>query len=373
MDGLGKDDFLAGFGDELESSRATPTGPPPNPRRLSAAGRAIASKRKSREEVGNTLQKLKPIVPPPDSTPDLGQSFLTNPPPDPLQTPALSTKSNQVDAEDTGNAAPDIEDVDITIIDEKETSSADSPKINRSGKKRRLAPDAADKRNKKKMAANKTPDEDPFAKLAKMIKGLENKIDQSEVRMSTKIDGSMEDLAAKLETRIARTETAVSHVQKEITEIRTVASEENIQRLVSIAMAKPQAEASRDEGRRPRFYRRETRIDSDDDGPFAASTPYRPSRREDDRARPTSHEENYLLARRQLRLWPILQEGGLEVGVHDFLKNKLLISDARINHIKFTARPIDSRPGSNAQDQVLVTFDSLRSRDEVQVVKSQRH
>lgn len=69
-------------------------------------------------------------------------------------------------------------------------------------------------------------------------------------------------------------------------------------------------------------------------------------------------------------MWPIAQLPDIDTGVREFLKEKLCISDARIAHIMFNSRLINSRPGSNAVVQVLVTFDSARSRDEVKAKAS---
>ena len=86
MEGQEKSDFLASIDRELDNECSTsfPPTSTPNPRRLSASGAGIVLKRRSREEVGDVAQKLTPIRPPPSAVPDLGESYLTNPPPDPL-------------------------------------------------------------------------------------------------------------------------------------------------------------------------------------------------------------------------------------------------------------------------------------------------
>lgn len=83
-----------------------------------------------------------------------------------------------------------------------------------------------------------------------MMKGIESKIEQSEVRMSTKF----ETLATSHGSRLEKTELlAITQAQEEMKEIRNVASEANIMGQV---LARQQAVPSREPGPRPRFYKR---------------------------------------------------------------------------------------------------------------------
>ena len=100
-------------------------------------------------------------------------------------------------------------------------------------------------------------------------------------------------------------------------------------------------------GRRPRPFL-----------PVEESTPVRPGP-----ATTFGREDQYLKARRQLRLWPVCEP--LEDGVRQFLVDNLKLTEARANRINFTVCQLDSRPDSPAQDQALVTFSTVRERDEV--------
>ena len=348
MDGQEKLDFLASIDKELETEKAGPTTSTPNPRRLSASGAGIALRRRSREEVGDTPQKLSLIRPPPSLVPDLGESFLTNPPPDPspkCQTPVIGPSRLHI-------TAPDVPPTS--------EPTPSPPRTNRSGRKRPFPADSTDKKQKKKMAGRsssqgRSDDEDPFAKLAKMMKSIESKIEQSEVRMATKIDSKIDSLASTLGARIERTEQELAKTREEMREIKAVASEENISRMVSMAVeAQRPAEASREPGRRPRAFR----TTADRDAPDFSSTPV--GRGVDREAR----EERYLLARRQLRLWPVDQDD-LEAGVGNFLCNRLLVPKARLAFFSFTVKPIESRSETAPKDQALVTFETARQRDEI--------
>ena len=79
----------------------------------------------------------------------------------------------------------------------------------------------------------------------------------------------------------------------------------------------------------------------------------------------TNSNDRYWLARRQLRIWPVLPTADLESGVKAFLRDKLEMTALRIDHLRFTVSPLTARQDSPAQNQVLVTFTSLRDRDEV--------
>ena len=77
----------------------------------------------------------------------------------------------------------------------------------------------------------------------------------------------------------------------------------------------------------------------------------------------SKREERYLLARRQLRLWPISHTSDLVAAVSSFLSERLLISEQHLASLSFTVEPLLSRPES--PEQVLVTFHTVRQRDEV--------
>ena len=72
--------------------------------------------------------------------------------------------------------------------------------------------------------------------LAKMMKAIENKIEQSKSRMTTKIDSKIDGLTTSLEARLEKIEKAVTEVQEELHDLRAASGKANIQRLVNEAL-----------------------------------------------------------------------------------------------------------------------------------------
>ena len=345
MDPGEKDSFLASIDAELESESQFVLHYPAarNTRRLSAAGSGTVLRRRSREEVGATPQRLSLITPPP--TP--ASNEVHQPHHSVSEEGRQAAGSVEVGVEEVEFSGPP-EDAEVTVPQE------DSPKTTRSGKKRRLTQSTGERKLKRKMLGQGKEDDDTFAKLAKMMKGIENKIEQSEVRMATKIDAKIDGLADSLGARMEKTEKALVDAQREISDLKMAASEGNIRRLVDEALARPQAEASR-EGRRPRPRGRP------EEENYFESTPLR---RRGDAAQ--EREDRYWTARRQLRIWPIAAaDADLADAVADFMRTKLKITDARLNYLKYEARTVESRPSAVAQDQVVVTFETVSMRDEV--------
>ena len=340
MDGLEKEQFLASIDREIDSEDEVEViGDLQNPiRRLSASSAGLALRRKSREEVGDTPQPLSRIKPPPNSVPDLGESFLINPPPDPVPLTPTATPRFTTSSPAAGSSPGFNED--------------GSPRTNRSGRKRPFP--GPDSKSKRKMATKGKDDEDPFAKLAKMMKSIESKIEQAEVRMTTKIDGKIDSLAADVCERLNRTEQTVAELQGELGEVRKVANEKNIARLVNQALAARPADPSREPRQRPRPLGRQD--GTNDLAVFRGLA-------ETSEVADGKREERYLLARRQLRLWPISHTSDLVASVTSFLSERLLISEQRLASLSFTVEPLLSRPES--PEQVLVTFHTVRQRDEV--------
>lgn len=201
--------------------------------------------------------------------------------------------------------------------------------------------------------------EDPFAKLAKMMKNIEHKIEQSETRMATKIDAKINRLAASLETRLERSEKAVADAQSEIARICADTGEGNLRRLVNDALS--DAGGGDTLGRRPRKAGRapgampRTRSESPPTaGPSSNS----------------SRDDRFWEARKQLRVWPVPHDKDLHVGTLNFLREKLKVADSKLEHIHFVVKPINSRPTNEAQDQVIITYDSIRTRDEIRAKAS---
>ena len=326
-------------GDPFDSPVSSP--PATSRRRQSAAGRAIALRRQSFEEIGETPPRTRLVTYPATSTPSAGpvtpsDPVPTSPVPSPPQEPGLPSPN----------------------------SDQDSPKFNRSGKKRTLTQTPGARKASKRMSEKKTTKDadDPFAKLARLIKGLEDKIQQSEVRMSTKIETKIDNIASNLGERIGRTEaqvtalgTDIARTQADVALLREGAGPEAVRRLVDEAL---NARPTQNNARRPRPLSRHTMgledpMDADD--PEVATDP---------------REERYWTARRQLRIWPVLQTADLDSGVRAFLRDKLGMESARIDRLQFEVQPVNSRQDSPAQNQAVVTFTGSRERDEVRAKAS---
>ena len=81
-------------------------------------------------------------------------------------------------------------------------------------------------------------------------------------------------------------------------------------------------------------------------------------------------DEAYDTARRSLRIWPVSREGSLEERVVEFLVNELLMDQQHASGLQFAARRVGGsrQPGASSagvKDEVLLTFNSTRDRDEV--------
>ena len=77
-----------------------------------------------------------------------------------------------------------------------------------------------------------------------------------------------------------------------------------------------------------------------------------------------NHEDKYWLARRTLRLWPVVGEN-VQKAVVSFLEEKLACPAGRVAEADFEAKRVYSPPDLTAQNQVVVTFSTIALRDEV--------
>ena len=131
----------------------------------------------------------------------------------------------------------------------------DSPKVNRSGKKRRIPP-AADVKNKKRMS--KAPDNaDPpsMEKLTQLILGLQQtlanteasmakKFEDAEAKASSHLDTKLDSLSSSLKSRLDKTESDLSALGKKVADtqcelqlLKERSDIDGIQRLVDKAVA----------------------------------------------------------------------------------------------------------------------------------------
>lgn len=83
-------------------------------------------------------------------------------------------------------------------------------------------------------------------------------------------------------------------------------------------------------------------------------------------------EEAYNLARRSLRLWPVSREGDLKTRTREFMVNELLLDRQYASGLDFDvkraagrAKDKDTAATQKVRDEVLVTFESIRDRDDV--------
>lgn len=91
----------------------------------------------------------------------------------------------------------------------------------------------------------------------------------------------------------------------------------------------------------------------------------------------TSAEPSIGRQRRGLRVWPISKEGSLRDRVVEFFVNELLLDQQYAADLTFAARRTrNPRAGTattgssqalTVKDEVLVTFDSVRDRDDVRL------
>ena len=80
-------------------------------------------------------------------------------------------------------------------------------------------------------------------------------------------------------------------------------------------------------------------------------------------------EADYSRARRSLRLWPVSREGDLRDRTVEFLVNELLLDQQHAAELEFQVKRVASSKGRDGgqavREEVLLTFDTRRTRDEV--------
>ena len=147
-----------------------------------------------------------------------------------------------------------------------------------------------------------------------MIGGVKDDIGKAETRAVEKIDSKVDDLALKLGTRMAKAEgdlarlsTEVANTRSQLQSLQLAANEIEkllpslVERLVRSTRLDPPAAAR--EGRRHR--------------PLPDDQPRTPGSR-------SAHEKGYWIARRSLRLWPVVGNQ-LEEAVVSFCSIALLV------------------------------------------------
>ena len=200
--------------------------------------------------------------------------------------------------------------------------------------------------------------QEQLAALTTMIRGVKDEIGRAESRTVERIDAKVDDLANKLGTRMDKAETDLGRLGTEL------ASAKN--QLEQLKLAADEKEKAL-----PELVGRLVREKSAMLVPVA-----RPGRRHRplagdatavDAPRQAMHndgEEKYWVARRTLRVWPVEGED-LSKAVVSFLEKKLSCPQGRVSGDDFVAKRVYSPPDLTAQNQVLITFNSVGLRDEV--------
>lgn len=81
----------------------------------------------------------------------------------------------------------------------------------------------------------------------------------------------------------------------------------------------------------------------------------------------TAKEEDYLLARKSLKMWPVFGDN-LAMSAVDFMEEKLGMRRGRINPEDVSVVELPAPVGPPAQHQVLVNFRTVRTRDEIKTL-----
>lgn len=199
--------------------------------------------------------------------------------------------------------------------------------------------------------------------LALLRKSMEARFSEAE----KKADVHREELVGKLDAN----DKAVSELQMAVTDV-TLSVDEN-QR----AIHEVRAEVERREVQLPGKVRAivqevldRSRLNA---GPRPRTLARGPSPDDSGADRADRQENSYELARRSLRVWPVSREGDLLTRTREFLVAELLMDNSYVLDLKLRVKraPGSSRgrdkdaAAARVKDEVLVTFETARERDEV--------
>ena len=278
----------------------------------------------------------------------------------PVQTPPPATAANAAEPSTPGEV------IDIS----------DSPKVNRSGKKRKLIVGALEKKPRK-MSKSTSCDAEAMDKLTALIKGLEQSLAKTEANMTQKIEQSAREnadhldkklgsLSSTLQERIDKTEAGLSGLEAKISDtqiqvqrLRAMPGREEIKKMIDAAVGErlgageePRPSGANRQGQRPRPIGLSTVFDVE---MAETSTPIRPEANH-------AKDDHYWTARKQLRVWPVTVQDP-EASVRTFLQERLRVPMYRIQVFAFEVEVLPLRPGQ--AQQAIVTFGNYRWRDEV--------
>ena len=234
-------------------------------------------------------------------------------------------------------------------------SESSAGPVRRSARKRKSTADHLDARRQKMATTNDLPVLEQLREMLKEMKEVREDVKRSDTNTSTKID----TLSIKVTDRLNKAELSVKCLSQDMAAVKADLSmvkkkaddSKRIEKIVGdLVDKKLRAPPPREGLRRPR-------------PPFLTGANLVPALRGPESGR----EEDYLLARRSLKLWPVVGES-LKAAVVEFLESKLLLPSGRIAPDSLSVTEVYSPPDAPAQNQVLVRFDNARMRDEVKAL-----
>ena len=217
----------------------------------------------------------------------------------------------------------------------------------RATRKRRLsqprAKDMADEQPSKKASRD---DQALLDKLEQMIGSVRTDIAKSESNTAALIDGKLDSLSDNLSGRLDGAESSISTLTSDIVTLRRDVSD--IKRKSDV-QARSLTSVVED------IVTRKMRV-------LPSQTPQTSTTTTGQQQHGGTFTSKYWAARKSLRIWPVPGPDRTKNLVM-FLRDKLRIPEGRIAPEEFTVTPIES--SGNMADQVLVSFDTVRLRDEV--------
>ena len=295
-------------------------------RRQSAAGRASALRNKALIESRPATYRERVL-----SNPEGLDSSIFVPQPASTSTPAAPKEKHITSARTPGAAA---------APEGGDTSAADTSSEGQTSRKRKMSSEGEQHDDRRQRA--KTDDNAALlSEIGLLIQGSEKrtveKFDQKIGELATRIDGRL-DAAERDAKKMGRSVKALKSdmlALQESTEAEAAALPALVSKIVDEKLAAAPAPGP---------------------GPRATPRPRRP--RENDKT------EKYWEARRSLKIWPVPAARGA-AGIKAFLCTKLNMDTDRVDELQFSFKPLTSPREGDLANQMLVTFETIRERDEV--------
>ena len=217
-----------------------------------------------------------------------------------------------------------------------------------------------------------TQSDPPMADLLRELASLRQSIDSKFDESGKKVDNLKSEVIAKLDANdqaVAELQLTVTDVtlsvdrnQRAIQEVRAEVERREVElplRVKTIVQEALAARPPRATGLKPRPLLRLEDIEA-----TSASPPP-----QDSTNTSSSKEQAYDKARRSIRIWPVSREGNLRDRAVEFLVNELLVDQNHAADLTFEVKRVGApraRDGAQGvKDEILVTFDSIRTRDEI--------